>query len=46
MQLKCIDRLPAALAKEFPAVEVPADLLITPEQIGRASCRERVSGSV
>ena len=41
MQLKCIDRLPAALAKEFPAAAVPADLLITPEQ-----CPEGMQGDI
>ena len=41
MQLKCIERLPAALAKEFPAVEVPADLLIVPEQ-----CPEGMQGDI
>ena len=39
MNLQCMERLPGALAKEFPAVELPAGFTITPEQ-----CPEGMEG--
>ena len=41
MNLQCMERLPGALAKEFPAVELPAGFTITPEQ-----CPEGMEGDI